>query len=208
MLKQLTGPALESDLIEEIGKAVHLYHEEKFSEALTELTRILKKNSETGTIEIVYKFIGNCYVGLKDEQKAVEAYEKALKKFPDDRELILSIGNAYMNLDEQDRAIGYFKRIPFEEIYNVDTLYNIGIYYYNRGDYENAVTYLKRSTAIADEFAVGFFQLGLAYVALDRLEAGVEALRKFMELSPESADFQTAKAITDAFSKGGGPMLP
>ena len=200
LLRKMEGAALENNILKEIGKAAKLYNENKFRESLEEFSMILEKHSENEAIEIVYKFIGNCYAGLQDYPAAIAAYEKALNRFPQDTELIICIGNAYMNSGLQEEALGYFKKIPFDKIVNVDTLYNIGIIHYNKGDYLEAVKYLKKAVEINNEFAEGFFRLGMTYTALNRIKDAVQALKKFMGLAPQSPDYQTAKAITDAFS--------
>jgi tetratricopeptide (TPR) repeat protein len=61
--------------------------------------------------------------------------------------------------------------------------------------------YFNKAIEINPEFAPAYYQLGMTYTALSKTTEAVEALKKFMELDPESPDFQTAKAIVDAFSK-------
>ena len=113
-LKEMTGPALESGLVKEIEKAAKLYNEGKFAEALVKFNDILQKHKDSNAVESVYKFTGNCYAALKDYDNAIAAYEKALKKFPGEVDLPVSIGNAYTNSGKPDRALEYFKRVPFE----------------------------------------------------------------------------------------------
>ena len=84
---------------------------------------------------------------------------------------------------------------------NIDTLYNIGVFHYNNGNYAEAVKYFKRAVELNEEFAEGFYRLGMTYLALSENEKAVAILKKFMRLAPGSADYRTAKAIVDAFSK-------
>ena len=200
-LRKTAGPALRSDIVKEIEIGTNFFKEGKFAGALQKFKEIVQNYQESSGVEIVYKLIGNCYAGLKDYPRAIAAYEKALQKFPAEPELIISIGNAYTNSGKLDRALEYFSKLPFEKIDNQDTLYNMGIIYYNGGKYRQAVQYFKKAVQIDDKFAEAFFRLGMSYTAYDKIEDAVRAFKKFMELAPDSPNYQTAKAITDAFSE-------
>jgi cytochrome c-type biogenesis protein CcmH/NrfG len=54
---------------------------------------------------------------------------------------------------------------------------------------------------IDGDFAEGYYQLGMSHTALNQIPEALEALKRFMELAPDSPDYGTAKAIVDAFSK-------
>lgn len=194
-------PPLKKEIYKKVYKAAGLYEENKFHEALQKFEEIKEKYKDSKDIEVVDKYIGNCYARLKDYPKAIEAYEIALKQFPKEPDLVVSIGNAYTNLGKLESALEYFNMIPFKKIENVTTLYNMGVIYYNRENYPEAVKYLKKAVEIDDTFAEAFFQLGLTYTVQEKIEEAVKAFEKFMLLAPGSADYQTAKAITDAFSK-------
>ena len=95
----------------------------------------------------------------------------------------------------------WFNKVPFDELDNINTLYNIGVIFYNKAKYDEAVKYFKKSTEINNEFADGFYQLGMTYTAQNKIPEALAALKRFMELDPESPNYQTAKAIVEAFSK-------
>ncbi len=200
-LRKIEGPALDAKIAEEINKGGELLNEKKVQEALKLFTELKEKNKDLAGIAIVNLYIGNCYSILEDYPKAVEFYQIALEKYPKNMDLILSIGNTYTNMNQTDKAMEWFSKLPFEEIHNVDTLYNIGVNFYNNSSYEKAVKYFAKATEINNEFAQGFFELGMTYTALNKIPEAIAALKKFMELDPDSPDYQTAKAIIDAFSK-------
>ena len=101
---------------------------------------------------------------------------------------------------QKQQAMEWFNKLSHDDIQQEDTLYNIGVIYYNNSQYDKAVTYFKKATEVNTTFSDAFFQLGMTYTAMDKPKEAVETLKKFMELDPESANFQTAKAIVDAFS--------
>ncbi len=79
-------------------------------------------------------------------------------------------------------------------------IYNIGINFYNAMDYKRAVGYFKRAVEFKEEFGEAYYQLGMTYVALNKVKDALTALNKFMELAPDSPNFGTAKEIVKAFS--------
>jgi tetratricopeptide (TPR) repeat protein len=200
-LKKLEGPALDASIVEEINKAREMMNDNKVKEAITEFVAIKEKYKESSGIAIVNLYIGNGYSQLEEYQKAITFFKEAVEKYPKHQGLILSIGNSYSNMSQPEKAMEWFKKIPFEELDNTDTIYNIGVGFYNSFKYEDALKYFSKAIQINEEFAPAYYQIGMTYTALSKTAEAVESLKKFMELDPESPDYQTAKAIVDAFSK-------
>lgn len=200
-LRKLEGPAAARSILDEIDKAVALITEKKFDQALTELQAIKEKFQGEPGVEIVYLHMGNCYSNKGNYQKAIEFYLMSLEKFPNNREIILSIGNAYGNLNDFDKATEWFNKLKIDDIGNIDTLYNIGVIAYNNGDFDRALTFFKKATEIDTGFAEGLYQLGMTYTALNKQDEAVEVLKKFMELDPKSPNYETAKAVVEAFEQ-------
>lgn len=200
-MKKMEGPVAAQSIVDEINKVLPLVAEKNIDQALTKFRAIMEKYQGEPGIEIVYLHMGNCYSSKGDYQKAIEFYLKALEKFPNNREIILSIGNAYGNLNDFDNATKWFNKLKIDDIGNVDTLYNIGVIAYNKGDFDRALTFFKKATEIDSEFADGFYQLGMTYTALDKPKEAVEVLKKFMQLDPKSPNYETAKAVVEAFEK-------
>jgi len=200
-LRKLAGPAVADIIMKEIAKASDLINEKKYDRALKDLEAIMEKYKEESGVDIVYLHIGNIYSFKNQYQKAIEFYLKSLEKFPDNKEIILSIGNAYNNLKDYEKSMEWYNKLKIDDIGNIDTLYNIGVISYNNGDFERALTFFKKTTEINSEFADGYYQLGMTYVGLEKNQEGVAALKKFMELAPDSPNYETAKAIVDAFGQ-------
>ena len=199
-LKKLEGPAVAQDIMKEIEKTNNLIVEKKYDEALENLLAIKEKYQGEPGIDIVNVNIGNCYSLKGNYSKAIEYYLKSQEKFPNNKEIILSIGNAYNNLQDFDKALEWFNKLKIDEIGNVDTLYNIGVIAYNNNNFERALTFFKKTTEIDSQFADGYFQMGMTYIGLEKNQEGIAALKKFMELAPGSPNYETAKAVVDAFN--------
>ena len=200
-LRKLEGPAVANVIMTEIEKAVNLINEKKYDEALTALEAIREKYKDESGVEIVNLHLGNIYSLKGEYQKAVDFYLKSLEKFPGNKEIILSIGNAYNNLQDFDKAMEWFNKLKIDDIGNIDTLYNIGVISYNNSDFEKALTFFKKAIEINAEFADGYYQLGMTYIGLEKNQEGVAALKKFMELAPDSPNFETAKSVVEAFEQ-------
>lgn len=200
-LKKLEGPAVSGEIVKQIEKGKILISEKKYDQALKLLQGVLEKHKDSSGIDIVNLYIGNIFSIRGEYEKAIEYYKKSVETFPGNKELILSIGNAYNNLKNHEKAMVWFGRLSIDDIGNIDTLYNIGVIAYNKGDFETAAKYFKKATEVDPKFADAFFQLGMAYIGLDKQNETVEALNKFMEMAPDSPNFETAKAIVDAYKE-------
>ncbi len=198
-LRKLQGPAVAQTIMDEVNQAIALIPEKQYDKVLADLQAILEKYKGEPGAEIASLHMGNVYSLKGEYQKAIEYYLKSLEKFPDNKEIILSVGNAYNNLQDSENALKWFDKLKIEDIGNVDTLYNIGVIAYNNGDFEKAITYFKKTTEIDAQYADGYFQLGMSYVALEKNAEGVAALKKFMEIAPNSPNFDAAKSVVEAF---------
>jgi tetratricopeptide (TPR) repeat protein len=197
-LAKIEGIALTSDIVAELEKGNLLFADKKFPEALKAYEEILAKNPD---VFIIYKNIGNCQFAMERYDLAIASYLKLYEKQPKSAETMTLIGNSYVNAKDMEKAMEWYGKIPFEEIKDIDTLYNIGANLTNNNKNDLAVKYFKRAVELDAGFAAGYYQLGMTHTALNQIPEALEALKKFMELAPDSPDFGTAKAIVDAFSK-------
>jgi len=58
----------------------------------------------------VYQSLGNNYDYMGQPDKAIETYERGVKKFPNAGELYLELGNMRLVKKEYDKALGYYER--------------------------------------------------------------------------------------------------
>lgn len=197
-LRKIQGLVVTISIMDEIKKADILLGEKKYPEARDMYQKILVQFPD---FYIVHKNIGNSYFNEQNYEKAIESYQKVLEKQPKSTDIFTNIANSYNNGGKFEQAIEWYRKVPFEEIKDIDTAYNTGVLLYNAGTYEEAVKYFQKAVEIDTQFADGFYQLGMTYAGLSKNAEAIDALSKFMTLAPDSPNFQTAKAIVDAFSK-------
>ncbi len=196
---RIQGPQIDEKIAGEIEKGQRLVAEKQYDQAIKVFKSLLEQFQDTQGVAIVNMYIGNCYSHKEEYEKAIDAYQSALVQYQNNQDLVVSIGNAYTNLNQPEEAMKWFAKVPFEELTNIDTLYNIGTNFYNSQNFDRAVKYYGKATEISPDFAPGWYQLGMTYVALDKKKDAIDALRRFMELDPESPDYATAREIISAY---------
>ena len=113
--------------------------------------KVLRKAVErdpSNYVNLVY--LGNLQAGrLNQPEKAVESYEKALKKIPRDTGLIFALAQARTRIGDLEGAKQeYEKLVEFEKI-PPRGLFNLGKIYVRTGDPERGVETLQRAKARA-----------------------------------------------------------
>jgi tetratricopeptide (TPR) repeat protein len=197
-MRKIEGLVVTANIMDQIKTADLLFSEKKFAEARALYEKV---QVEYPDFYVIYKNIGNSYFSEQNYDKAIEAYKKVLEKQPQSPDVFTAIANAYNNWGKFAEATEWYRKVPFEQIKDIDTAYNTGVLLYNAGTYEDAVRYFQKAVEIDPQFADGYYQLGMTYAGVSKNAEAIEALNKFMSLAPDSPNFQTAKAIVDAFSK-------
>ena len=73
--------------------------------------KILEKNSDHKNVsDNLFQLLGNCYDILGKTEKAFEAYDVGLKKFPSSGPLYLEKGNVYWGKKDYNKAVGYYEK--------------------------------------------------------------------------------------------------
>lgn len=83
------------------------YSKEDFKETI----KILEKNADHKDVtERLFQLLGNSYDALGKSDKAFEAYDKGLKKFPNSGIIYLEKGNVHWNNKEYDLALPFYEK--------------------------------------------------------------------------------------------------
>jgi Putative Zn-dependent protease, contains TPR repeats len=89
----------------EIAYASYLQHD--YKEAVKRLSK-LENNKDAS--DRVFQLLGNCYGIMGKPDRAIDAYEKGLKKYPNTGFLYLELGIIYMNSNNFEKAISNFEQ--------------------------------------------------------------------------------------------------
>ena len=197
-LRKIKNLVCKETIVAYVGRADKLFAEKKYDEARAFYEKLLAGNPD---VYILNKSIGNCYFAVENYEKALECFMKVYDKQPDRADVLAALAHAYNNWGKKDQAAEWYKKVPLDQIPDIDTAYNAGVVLYNSGNVAESVKYFKKAVEVDKEFADGFYQLGMASVALNKSEEAIEALEKFLQLAPESPQAAAAKSVIEALTK-------
>lgn len=197
-MEKAKGLALTSEIEEQLNKANASYDQKDYAAALAGYQAILGKYPE---VYLLWKNVGNCYFAQEQYDKAEEAYKKVLEKNAEDPDALMAVGNCYVNRGQGDQALEWYNKIQFEKITDPAVLFNIGLNYFKTSKFEDALKYFKRSTEVHKEFEDGYYQMGLAYVSLDKKAEAVATFEMFLKLFPNSVKVGQVQGFLDYLKK-------
>lgn len=118
--------------------------------------------------------------------EALDPLRKALELQPGHPGAHVNIGASFHGLGRYEEAVEYLETALELQpaLANAQTYLNIGGTYHSMGQFEKAIPYLQKATQINPRLTNAFFNLGLAYGALNRLEEARANLRRVLELNP------------------------
>lgn len=102
------GRKLEPDRFDYPYEMAYAYYMKgEFTESIKLLEQIENHKSVS---DVLFQLLGNSYDNIKNPKKAIEVYERGLKKFPNSGNLYLELG--VMHLDDKDMnvALSYFEK--------------------------------------------------------------------------------------------------
>ena len=150
-----------------------------------------------------YEVGGIYYEKMKNNDKAIEFYKKAIELKPDFAAAYPSLGIIYREKQEYDKAIEYFEK-ALQLKPNSKTAYiafnGIGITYFYKQDYDKAIEYYEKAIKLktGDNDESLYFNIGLTYAIKQDTDKAIEYLAKVIELNPRSV--KTYKVIGNMYS--------
>lgn len=185
-----------------------LYVEKQPAEALGRFQQFLEKNPNVYKVHIN---IGNCFLEMKEYDKAIAAYQAYLEKAVAEKgslksdnlaaTVMSSMGEISLVQGNIDKAKEYFKQAvdisPTDEV----LAYNVGESFFKRGEIEQAFDYFSSAIKTKGTWAPPY--LGLGYVCLNKGQyaLAIENLKKFLELAPDDPQAATIKNLIPELEK-------
>jgi Flp pilus assembly protein TadD len=118
-------------------------------------------------------------------ERAVQLFEKAVHRSPDDAAVLTDLGNTLKSLDRLDEAAERHERVVTLTDEIPGALSNLASTYVRAGRVEEAVALLERAASLAPGHAEIHYNLGNALLSAGRHEAATESLHNALVLSPD-----------------------
>jgi tetratricopeptide (TPR) repeat protein len=145
---------------------------------------------------VVYNNQGVAYGGLKQYEKAIEDFSKAIDLNPKYADAYNNRGNAYREIKQHEKAIEDYNK-AIEHNPNLAVAYNNrGLAYRKIKQYERAIEDHDKAIELNPKYAVAYNNRGNAYREIKQHEKAIEDYSKAIELNPKYADAYANRGIT------------
>lgn len=136
---------------------------------------------------------------LKAELEAYEnqkaQYEKIITNDPDDFEALAGLGNLYFDSKQYRQAVDLYERALLKEPKNANIRTDLAIAYFNLGLTDVAIKEVRQAIKDDSQHAYAHYNLGnFLWRGKSDLQGAVEAFQKYLELNPQGALAEEAKA--------------
>jgi tetratricopeptide (TPR) repeat protein len=209
--KQFTG------LKATFNQATLLYSQQHFSEAAAMYEQALPLAKDKN-VPVVLARLADAYSNaakqeqnrdarIQDEQKAIDAYQKAIHLTPNDAGLHNNLGSVYAEMGKvADAQTEFQKAADLNPAGASGYYYNLGVVMVNQGKMEEASTALKKATDLDPDNANAFYWYGMALLGKAETKPDgtvvpvpgtMEAFQTYLKLQPNGQWAQAAQASID-----------
>jgi len=194
ILKKITdiGSLEEKNLKALYLKGEKLYNQSEYEKAFAVFKEFIKKQPDLYEARIN---IGNCYIKLKQYDKAIEEFKFVLEKLKEEKDdlkgdktvssIYASLGELYMDKNDSEKAKEYFEKSIDIDPSDHALSYNVAEILFNSNKIDEAIDYYKLTAKIKPDWPKSYLKLGYCYLNKGEMETAIDYLNKFIELSPE-----------------------
>jgi len=170
-------------------KAVSLYKQGQFREAIEEFQKVLDEYPEHSDS---WKFVGLAYYQLKDYKSAITPLEKALalkrKEGRNDPDLIRALGQAHISVNQYNQALPYFETLSRMQMSVAANFYMLGVIYANLNRAEDSAEAFKKAVKLDPKDSDSWYYLGVQYFRNGKLNEAVASLRNGLSANPKNPE--------------------
>lgn len=174
-----------------------MYSEGNYSEALDGLLGMDASKLKNFREEEYFHLIGNCYMQLGDNEKAVLYQEKCTRIAPDYFKAWVNMGISYKRMGDSDKAFECYETALQYDPQNYAPLYvGLGTCYIERGKPVSAVEYLEKAQQLNPDKADIYAFLSIAYAMAIEPEKSEEAYK-----TAEAMGYQQMDKVREQLNK-------
>jgi serine/threonine protein kinase/Tfp pilus assembly protein PilF len=126
---------------------------------------------------------------MKDNKKAIEAYENLAKTFPDNTDVEYALGSLYVETGDYDKAREQFARILQSDPKNIKALWQMGVIEIRRNNPQAALDPLSKGISLAiqvdnqEQRALLLQAAGVAYRFMNKPDEAMRNYKESMEIN-------------------------
>lgn len=197
-MKKMEGLMMTDELKNLLTDGNILFDQEKYDEALAMYQSIIQKFPDAN---LIHMNVGNCYFQMEKYDQAEAAYMEVINKDARNVNAQIGIGNSYANRGDNAKALEWYRRIEFEKLEDPIVLYNVGTYLFNGGQAEEALKFYQKAVSVQKDFLDAVYQLGLAYLTLQKNVEALEQFENYLKLDAESQRAGQVKGFIEYLRK-------
>ncbi|MFC1569061.1 tetratricopeptide repeat protein [bacterium] len=190
------------------------YNNGKYEDAAAAFNQVIEKSKDSSKLYFEALFnMANAHAMLKQEDKALEIYKKALEKDPDNTMILFNMARMFLLQEKFEEAIGVFEKVLVKEPDDYDANFTVGNAYlqinnklideFNTNlnklkkeeikihkdkmdvNFKKALPYFEKAVELKPENSSAWFYLGTVYVRLGETAKGTDAFAKSDELKAQ-----------------------
>src|SRR5262249_22618864 len=137
-----------------------------------------------------YTVRGKAYRGKGDSERAIQDFDEAIKINGKDYEALMNRGLAFRDRGDTDRAAQDLESAVTLDRKNTNTavLNTLSHIYYDKRDYERAINALNLAIKINPNYALAFYNRGMAYRAKGEPDRAIPDYDRAIKLNPNDTD--------------------
>ena len=137
---------------------------------------------------LTYTNLFNSYIFDGNEDKVAAKIDEALKRHPENVELLIHASNISKDNGDLDRSVEVLEKAYRLDTQNMIVIRMLAETYYDIGDKEGAIFAFTKAMREDSENADLYYNLGVLYLQIGDYDFAEEEFRKAIDLNPEDAE--------------------
>ena len=169
------------------------YRQDRMEEAITEAQKIEPQTSQ------LFSFLGDCFRNLRKNEKAIEAYEKAIQLDATNADAYWNLAILYQILGKSEQAIGELRKLSQIYPFNPGIRMQLGGMLFKSNRWDEAIDEYKKVTQLNPEEVKAWLALGTIYEIKKDFENATYAYGKALKLDFYNAELRNRISMVSSF---------